>query len=376
MEQIPVRILHVIGSMNRGGAENMIMNLYRHVDRSKVQFDFVENTDKEAAFDSEIRELGGRIFRCPHYNVKNHVQYVRWWKQFLSDHADEYTAVHGHLGSTAAIYLSAAKKHGLFTIAHSHNTYDKHSSLKETVYKFYSYPTRYIADWFFACSKAAGLSRYGSKVSKSDRCLVLNNAIDTKRFSFCERKRIRIREELHISPEAFVIGHIGRFTQQKNHHFLLNTFSEIIKLYSDAVLLLVGGGELEQQIKAQAAELGIIDHVIFAGVQSDVSGYYQAMDVFVFPSLYEGLGIVAVEAQAAGLPCVISERVPLECAVTEGLVSVQGLDTSAEAWAERILSLSGTSRADHSQEVSANGYDISATAAWLQDFYLGIGGHQ
>lgn len=372
MKQEPIRILHVIGIMNRGGAETMIMNYYRHVDRTKVQFDFVENSFEPAVFDEEILSFGGRIFRCPRYNGKNHVAYLRWWKQFFREHGAEFTAVHGHLGSTAAIYLSAAKKAGIFTIAHSHNTHDL--SLISMVYQLYSYPTRYIADYFFGCSKGAGLSRYGKKVCASaDRFSVLNNAIDTMHFSYCEELRSQFRQQLGID-DKLVIGHVGRFFAQKNHKFLIEIFAQIHKQNPNTILLLVGDGELRNAIESQIHTYGLDNCVILAGVQADVSPYYQAMDVFLFPSLYEGLGIVAVEAQTAGLPCVISDKVSRECILADNLVAVCPLKSSPRLWGETVLECADIPREDHTYIIKTHGYDIREAATWLQNFYLKIGG--
>lgn len=197
-----IRILHVIGIMDRGGAEAMIMNLYRSIDRTKVQFDFVENDGEEAAFDAEIRALGGRIYRCPRYRGKNHLAYTKWWHTFFEAHKGEYPVVHGHIGSTAAIYLSIAKKYGCYAIAHSHS-----AGIGSAMYRLFAYPTRYVADHFFACSRDAGISRYGRSVgSDPGRCQVLNNAIDTHKFAFCGETSRNIRRQLHIPEDALVLG--------------------------------------------------------------------------------------------------------------------------------------------------------------------------
>ena len=371
MKHTPVRILHVIGIMNRGGAETMIMNLYRHMDRSKVQFDFVENSSEPAAFDEEITGLGGRIYRCPHYNGKNHFAYKKWWKRFFNEHAGDYAAVHGHLGSTASIYLSIAKKYGLFTIAHSHNTTD--FSLRSAIYSAYSYPTRHIADYFFGCSEAAGLSRFGRSVCRNpQRFTVLKNAIETEKFAFSKSIRKQVREEYHIE-DRLVIGHVGRFFEQKNHRFLVEIFAQIHQRNPSSVLMLVGDGELRDQVEEQIQRKGLSESVIFTGVQADVSRFYQAMDVFVFPSLYEGLGIAAVEAQCSGLPCVVSDGVPKECIVTTNLVTQRKLSDSVEEWASHILEKCSVPREDHSLKVTASGYDIGETSRWLEEFYLTIG---
>ena len=370
MNTSPVRILHVIGIMDRGGAETMIMNLYRHIDRSLIQFDFVENTEDAAAYDDEISDLGGRIYRCPHYNGKNHLAYVAWWKRFFSEHEGEFSAVHGHLGSTAAIYLGIAKKHGLYTIAHSHNT--GIPSLRNAVYSAYAYPTRHIADYFFGCSQEAGLSRYGEKVcANPTKFAVLHNAIDTKRFSFDPDKRSEIREKLDLQ-DKLVIGHVGRFFAQKNHRFLIEVFDRIRRSEPQAVLLLVGDGELRPGIEERIRVMGLADSVVFAGVQADVSSFYQAMDVFLFPSRYEGLGIAVVEAQCSGLPIILSEDVPEECDLIPDLITRLSLQKTADDWAAETIRSAETPRKDRSAEVAQCGYDISETAQWMERFYLGI----
>lgn len=363
----PIRVLHVIGIMNRGGAETMIMNLYRNIDRAKIQFDFVENEGNEAAFDAEIKQLGGKIYRCPRYNGKNHFTYTRWWNSFFKAHKGEYPIVHGHIGSTAAIYLSIAKKHGVYTIAHSHS-----AGGGSAMYRMFAYPTRYIADKFFACSKDAGISRYGKTVGNdSSRCQVLNNAIDARRFSFNRHTREQVRNALKIAENAVVIGHVGRFVEAKNHIFLIEVFAKVRKLKPNAVLLLVGDGERRPEIQAAIAEKRLDDSVILTGVRSNAWDFYQAMDVFVFPSVYEGLPVSLVEAQAAGLPCCVSSNVPRDSAVTD-LVEFIPLENGPEKWAEIALQSVKTSRPDMLSEIQNVGFDVSSTANWLENFYLNV----
>ena len=365
----PIRVLHVIGIMNRGGAETMIMNLYRHIDRSKVQFDFVENSNEPAVFDEEILSLGGRIFRCPHYSGKNHSTYVKWWNDFFKAHPREYPIVHGHLGSTAAIYLLIAKKYGAYAIAHSHSSGTDHS-LHSYLYRMMSYNTRNVADYFFACSEAAGTDRFGRKVISGDHYAVLNNAIDVNQFSYNSRVREVVRDELGIGQNQLVVSHIGRYTKEKNHEFILKIFSELRKLGIGARLLMIGDGTLRTHIMQMAEQASLSSDVIFTGVRSDVERLMQAMDVFVLPSLYEGLPVTMVEAQAAGLPCIISDKVPPECILTEGLVDVMPLSASPGAWAEKILAKRAIPRTDRRAEIAAHGFDITTEAVKLQEFYL------
>lgn len=366
----PIRILHVIGIMNRGGAETMIMNLYRKIDRAKVQFDFVENEGEGAAFDEEILALGGRIYRCPRYRGKNHFTYIKWWHTFFKNHKGEYSVVHGHIGSTAAIYLSVAKKYGAYTIAHSHNT---KSSI---MYRVFAYPTRFVADHFFACSVDAGISRYGNKIgSDNTRCKVLQNAIDTAQFTFSDTARKATRASLGISDGQIVVGNISRFSEQKNHRFLLDVFEEIQKKRKDTVLLLVGDGELRPHIEAIVDEKHLKDAVIMTGVQSNTWDYYQAMDVFLMPSLYEGLPVSMVEAQTAGLPCCVSTGVPRESGITD-LVQFRSLNDSAEQWANWVLGCANSPRKMMTEEICQAGYDITETSQWLQNYYLEVVKHR
>jgi glycosyltransferase involved in cell wall biosynthesis len=351
--------------MNRGGAEAMIMNLYRNIDREKVQFDFVENSQEEGIYENEILSLGGRIFHCPKFNG-NVLSYMNWWNQFFDEHNNEYSFVHGHIGSTAAMYLSSAKRHGIKTIAHSHNTYTKQFSLGQFRYQVMSYPTRFIADYFFACSEEAGISRYGNKVSFR----VIRNAIDTELYKYTADSRKTIFAELQINPEATVFGHVGRFNDQKNHYFLLDIFKEIHEIDKDAVLLLAGDGPLRSAAEKKAEDLGISRHVKFLGVREDIPALMSCMDVMIFPSLYEGLPVTLVEAQCSGLRCLISDRISEESVLTNDLITFMTLELDSSEWAKRAVELSRYSRHSYQKKISEAGYDIKENARWLQSFYL------
>ncbi len=359
-----VRILHVIGVMNRGGAETMVMNLYRNINRDKVQFDFVEHTAERAVFDDEIEQLGGRIYHCPKFTGKNYFAYRKWWDDFFETNGSDYQIVHGHIGSTAAIYLAAAKKYGKYTIAHSHNT-NGNISAKEIMYRALSQRVRNVADFFFACSNPAGHDRFGNKIEFQ----ILNNAIDTNQYAFSKAVRAEVRKEFNLSDEL-VVGHVGRFSGQKNHDFLIDIFAQIKKEKPTAKLLLVGDGAEKNNIKNKVHQLQLDDSVIFTGVRSDVNRLLQAMDIFVFPSLFEGLPVTMVEAQASGLPCVISDKIPDECIITDNLVTIKSLSDSCEEWARHVLNRVNTVRDDTSEQIKEHGFDISETSKWLEEFYI------
>lgn len=362
----PIRILQVFAEMNRGGAETMIMNLYRHIDRKKIQFDFVVHTEKKCAFDDEIGRLGGRIYRVPRYSGKNHFSYKKAWEELFIKHP-EYKIVHGHVRSTASIYLWVAKKFNLITISHSHST-SSGSGIPAVVKNLMQFPIRYVSDYFLACSEAAGKWLFGEKIVKSKRFYVLNNAIDTKRFQFNNEVRDRIRKEFHIAGK-FVMGHIGRFHPTKNHTFIIDIFKNVHRNNQDSVLLLVGDGDLKESIQSKVQQENLEDSVIFAGVRSDVPDIFQGMDLFLFPSLYEGLGIAVIEAQSAGLNCIVSNQIPNEAILTD-LVEKVSLSDKTYIWSNKVIDKMVYRRKDTIELIKSAGYDIEDTTEWLENFYL------
>lgn len=371
MQTEPIRVLMVIGCMGLGGAEAMIMNLYRSIDRSKVQFDFLVHKGVKGQYESEIEKLGGKIYRIDKYNVKNYFSYVRQLKDHFRTHP-EHKIVHCHIGSAAAVCLRTAKKFGAYTIAHSHNTKDTSGNLHSVLWRINSFPTRYIADYFFACSEIAAIDRFGKKVADSDRCRVIYNGIDCDRFAFNEENRNYIRKEYRIENN-FVVGHVGRHTIQKNPLFMLEIFAEVHKADPTARLLQVGQGEMTEQMKQKCRELNVEKAVIFAGAHIDVEKYYSAMDVFLFPSLWEGLGMVAVEAQTNGLHVISSDAVPKLADIGAGLFHVMNLKQSAKEWAMMALSFKNTERSAEIAEYTCRaGYDINDTAKYLSKFYFAL----
>lgn len=366
-----LRILHVIGAMGSGGAEALLMNIYRQIDRTKIQFDFVVHTNKEAFYDNEIISLGGKIYRAPRFNVVNFIQYRKFWNAFFQEHP-EYPIVHGHINSSAAIYLQCAKKHGRVAVVHSHATKNQEKSLRAFVFLVASYPIRYIADFFFGCSKQAGIDRFGKKVAESDRFRVLNNGIDTSRYVFDLAKRNTIRSQYGIPEGCLTVGHVGRFTFAKNHKFLIDVFAQIHEKEPNSVLMMIGVGELEEEIRQQIRNLKIEKSVIFVGQTNAVCDYLQAMDVFVFPSVFEGLGIALVEAEAAGLPCVVSENIQKEADIGCGLVKIVSLNAGVDQWVKTVLENRNITREDCSSFVKDSGFDISGTSDFIQHFYFGL----
>lgn len=366
-----LRVLHVFAEMNRGGAETMIMNLYRSINRSELQFDFVVHTKNKCAFDDEIRLLGGKIYYVPAYSGKNHFEYIKAWENFLKEHP-EYKVIHGHVRSTASIYLKKAKKYGLTTIAHSHNT-SSGSGFSSIAKNILQYQIRYIADYLFACSQNAGTWLFGEKACKNDNFFILNNAIDAKRFVLNKDVRDKKRKELQLE-DFFVVGHIGRFHPQKNHAFIIDIFKELTEKNSKMKmkLLLVGDGTLRKEIEKKVNNLGLSDKVIFTGVRPDIPELLQAMDVFLFPSLFEGLPVTLIEAQASGLEIYASETISQEVAITD-LINYYSLDSHPSEWANNILNNKVLNkRKNYLSEIENANYDIEKNSLWLQEFYKDI----
>lgn len=357
----PKRILCVFGCLDRGGAETMCMNLYRHVDRTKVQFDFVTHFSKPGAYDEEIRSLGGRIYTAPRFKGWNLLAYQAWWKQHLEQHP-EHQIIHGHYFSISGLYFAIAKRFHRTTVAHSHATslLPKHKRIEQF---FLSLMNRY-ADYRLACSEAAGRFLFRGK-----DFTVIKNAIDTERFSYDPKRREAARKDFALTDEL-VIGTVGRMEQVKNPFGMLTIFSEVLKQEPQAALLWVGDGPLREAVEQRAEELGIADRIHMTGIRSDVDNLLQAMDVFLLPSISEGLPVSAIEAQAAGLPCVLSDGISRETAITDRCRFVP-LD-NPDAWVRAIEDGFRRGRSDTTQAIIDAGYDIRTTAAWLQDFYLHI----
>lgn len=357
----PIRVLQVVTHMERGGLESMLMNYYRHIDRERVQFDFLVHRQERAAFDDEIESLGGKLYRLPRL-VPWSEGYLAALNHFFDEHP-EYKIVHVHQDCLSSVILRAAAQHNIpVRIAHSHNA-NQDRNLKYPIKLWCRRSIPKYTTNLFACGKDAGDWMFGGAPYQ-----IINNAIDATAYSFNPKKRIEMRHQLGLA-DKLIIGHVGRFNPQKNHLFLLDIFAALLKKEPNAVLLLVGGGEDMLKIQAKAHALGIAEHVRFLGVRSDVADLMQAMDVFVFPSLYEGLGIVLIEAQAAGLPCVVSDTIPREAYLTD-LVTAERLSSSTETWADNILEKRNFPRTDRRAEIAAHGFDITTEAVKLQEFYI------
>ncbi len=365
----PIRVLHVLGNTQLGGAESRIMDLYRHIDRSRVQFDFLVHTNAEGHFDKEIAELGGRIFRVPRFRIYNIFAYKKALREFFKEH-HEFKAVQGHITSSASIYLPAAKKAGIpITIAHARSAgVDK--GMKGSLTRWMRRNLSKRTDYMFTCSRLAGISVFGKKAVEAGKTVFVPNAIDCRAFDYNPEKREEMRKELGIA-DKYVIGHVGRFHYAKNHEYLLQVFAKLCENKEDEreyVLILLGEGSGMEKAKNIAAELGIENKVYFLGNHSNIYDYYQAMDYFVYPSRFEGLPGTVVEAQSAGLLCAMSDSICEEAAVTD-LVHVMSIEEEPVKWADYIRSTAEYERKGHVAEMQKAGFDVNAQAEIMMKFY-------
>ena len=352
--------------MDRGGIETMLMNFYRNVDRDAVQFDFLANKPAPGDYDEEIKALGGRIFISPGF--MSYRKYLAYMTDLFREHP-EYRVIHTHNGSLMLYALLSAKQNNIpVRIAHAHATAVPFG-LKNELKKLMRPMIKYVATDYWGCSDAAG-KFYFSEKRWNDRHELIHNAINVDDFTFSEQARASIREQYGFG-DKLLLGHIGRLTPQKNQKMILDVFAELHKMNEHTHLVMVGTGELEEQMKQHTAALGITDAVTYTGVQTNVNEWYSAFDVFIMTSINEGLPVVAVEAQAADLPCVLSRAITPEVKVTD---NVRFLDIHDEPlhWAKTILALQPKERVSRAADLQKSGYDIHCEAQRMQGLYLDL----
>lgn len=391
----PIIVLHVVGRLDIGGAESRIMDLYRNIDREKVQFHFMQHTSDRCVFEEEVERLGGKVYHVPRFNVKNYFSYKKAWKEFFKTHP-EVKVVQGHMTSTAAIYLPIAKKAGVeITIAHARSA-GVDPGIKGKITRFLRRNLYEKCDYRFTCSEMAGEAVFGNQNLISRKAIFIPNAIEVDKFKFEKETGEQLRYELGIK-DKFVVGHVGRFSHMKNHKYMLEILKQCIQLEKEkglpeTVLMFLGDGELKEEMMEQAVAMGISSRVLFLGNRRDVYRYYQAMDYFLLPSLYEGLPGTVVEAQASGLPGIMSDSVTREAVVTD-LIQVRSIKEAPGLWAKEIMKTSQKvqeelydtkemseegniarihrkDRSSYAQVVKQASFDVKEQAKRMQDFYL------
>lgn len=352
-----IRVLHIFHEMANGGVEHFVMNYYRHMDREKIQFDFLVSVETEGYFDDEIKALGGRMFYAYPFKknpIRNYYDIAKIVRE------NKYNIVHRHTGSAFGYFdLRAARRGGAkHLIIHSHNNQAGNMFVHKICKNFLEIPCEKLA-----CSQDAGLWLYGEHASFK----VINNAIECEKFCFNRETRERMRANFNLY-EKFVIGHVGRFSEQKNHKRLFELLADIVKIQTNAVLVCVGTGELLDWCKGYVEKLKIEKNVIFLGKRTDINNIMCAFDVFVLPSAYEGFPFVLVEAQASGLHCVVSECVPKECNIT-GNVEFLSLKDNNRSWYDQILYVRTSEREQCAEQVRKAGFNINSNAQELYNYY-------
>ena len=354
--------------MDRAGIETMLMNYYRHIDRNKVQFDFLCNKKKPGAYDDEIKKLGGRIFHTPGLNPAKYSQYLAYMKKLFTDYP-EYRIVEAHNGALGVYALHAAKMNNIpERIFHAHGA---------SITRDWKLPLKLICKALlpaninqrFSCGEAAARCYFGDKVVDNHNYVLVPNAIEVEHFTFQSEKRNKIRRQ-HGLENKHVVGHVGRFMAQKNHVFLIDVFSEVSRQDPNAVLVLLGDGEMLQDIRKRVSEKGLDGKVFFEGNVGNANEWYNAFDVFVLPSIWEGLPVVGVEAQANDLPCIFSDSITKEIAITTKAEFIP-LATPVSEWANAIMAkFNGSKRRDNTKVISDHHYNIAYEAEKLQELYL------
>lgn len=365
----PIRVLHVLHSMNRGGAENALMNYYRNIDREKVQFDFLLTDHDKCLFEDEIISLGGRVFRVPSLLINNPFPYLKAVKALIRTHP-EYHIVHSHTSSKSVFPLWISKSCGVpVRCSHSHNSKTE-SGITGIIRDALKPLLKLVATDWLSCGEQAAVWLYGEKPARLGKVKVFKNVIETEHFRYNPVKREEYRNKYNISQDTILIGHTARFNTQKNHLFDIDILLSLKNRGYNAKLMLVGDGNLKSDIISKAKRFGVFEDIIFTGVVPNVYDYEQAFDVFILPSLFEGLPLSIIEAQVSGLPCVTTKgTVSYECSVTN-LVTYLPLEDGAEVWADKIIEATSRPRIDRWEDIAQAGYDAKTSAKRLQEFYI------
>ena len=362
----PTIVAHIMGKWLGGGVEAVVMNYYRHIDRNKIQFDFICDSDSTDIPYDEIKKLGGRVILVPPY--QQIFKYIKELKKIFQE--NRYQIVHSHINTLSVFPLYAAKKSGIpVRIAHSHSTTNKREKKKNLMKQLLRPFSKVYATDYMCCSEHAGRWLFGDKEYDKGNVYLLNNAIDIEKFKYDEKLRRKKRKKLEIDDDTLVIGHIGRFVEQKNHRFLIDIFNEIHQKNKNSILLLVGQGPLMKEIKEKIEKLNLSRCVKILGQRNDANQLYNAMDVFLFPSLYEGLGMVLIEAQVNGLPCLASSEVPQTAKITN-IIDFIDLKEDRSIWVEKILNTHSSKRSSFFQKTINSKYNIDNETITLEEKYL------
>lgn len=363
------RVLYIIDHLqNRSGIASVAMNYYRFFQKDGFNVDFLTYDENDESLENEVRQMGGNINYIPYLSIKNFFRFFISLKAFFEKNAGQYKVVHSHFPQIDLFAIPIAKKYGGVShyISHSHNTKHADSFLKIVRNFCFCYPLRFISDYRAACSIKAGKFMYGRGFSKSKKDIVVNNAVDCSKYIFDIEKRKELRKTLNVD-DAVVVGTVGGLRIQKNYSFLIDVMKILSQTEKKYKLIIVGEGPLKENLEQKVKRNNLEENVMFLGRRSDVDELYSAMDVFVLPSIYEGLPVVGIEAQATGLQCLFSDRITREV----GVVNSSFLPiTDAFLWAKKIELLNScVDRKKTASEIRTLGFDIACEAKKIQSFY-------
>ena len=361
------RILHIVYAMDMGGIQSFIMNIYRHIDKNKIQFDFLVRVNRECYYDEEIKKLGGKIYYIPSRRT-NMLHQSKIWKNFFIEHT-EFSTIHYHTSSLSDINpIKFAKKSNIKQIiVHIHSTTTPKNIYHKVLHSIHKLIVdKYVTD-MYACSEVA--AEFAYKKSMLENVKIIKNGIEAKKYIFNTKIRTNKRKELNLQESDFVIGHVGRFDKIKNHTFIIDIYKEILEKDKNAILVLIGKEDERKEIRLKIKNLNMESKVRILGIRDDVNELLMAMDIFIFPSFKEGLPVSVIEAQCTGLKCFLSDTITKEVDLT-GNVEFISLDKSAKYWAENILKYKKYDRKDSYKEVVNAGYDINSTIKELEEKYV------
>lgn len=362
----PIRVLQMIGSLNVGGSQTFILNLYRFIDKRYIQFDFIIDHPKQTYFLDDVKKLGARVYIMPSFNGRNILQVKKEWNMFFQNHP-EYQILHSHVRSYASIYIPIAKKYGLKTIIHSHST-SNGVGATAIIKRILQYSLRYQADAFMGCSCMAGEWLFGKKIVESNKYMTIKNFIDVDGYKCDWKIRHIYRQKLKLNDRKVCI-HVGRFHESKNHEFLLRVFKKLHDEDNRFLLILVGDGELRTEIEKQIDLLKIKKDVILLGERKDIPELLACADCFLFPSKWEGFPMTVAEAQASGLPCFVSVKVPKDVSVSKLVKYLEIDETAISKWVDAVLE-STLERKTVTSDLIVAGLDVRDAASKMKKFYL------
>lgn len=369
--EYPVRVLHVLGKRPVGGVGTFLINMHKNIDRSKVQFDYLMNASyEEGEFDKTVKSLGGNVYILPELSYKNTLSYLKNLNVFFKKYNLKYNIIHVHSVNIGIFNFMLAKKYGIkYRIAHSHSSRYSDSFFKSLRNFLLQIPINRLSNIYFACSKKASDFLFGEK--NYNKVYIAKNAIETEKFIFDEDIRNDLRKKMNIEGK-FVIGHIGAFLPVKNHEFIIDVFSEVYKNNQNAILILIGDGKLKEDMERKVKLLNLEKKVMFLGARTDVNKLMNVLDIFILPSLFEGMPLVGIEAQTNGLPCIFSESITKEIKIINN-VRFKSIDENYKSWALEICNYEGLKRDNNSaKQVIEAGYDVKEVSNKLQDFYINL----